>query len=68
MLVKYKQVGCEIEWVAYLRSSFVVKGILLIYHLGCVDLEQTPRSWVCAACEVLSRPGEEESACGDDIA
>ena len=21
------------------------------YHLQCVDLEQKPRNWVCAACE-----------------
>ncbi|KAF8219280.1 hypothetical protein L208DRAFT_1341809, partial [Tricholoma matsutake] len=34
-----KQASCETQW----------------YHLQCVELEQEPRNWVCAACEASGR-------------
>ncbi|KAF8814765.1 hypothetical protein BYT27DRAFT_7014338, partial [Phlegmacium glaucopus] len=34
-VLKCNQTGCETQW----------------YHLMCVELEQKPRNWICAACE-----------------
>ncbi|KAF8238072.1 hypothetical protein L208DRAFT_1244161 [Tricholoma matsutake] len=34
-ILNCKQAGCKTQW----------------YHLQCMEFEQEPRNWVCAACE-----------------
>ncbi|XP_040071122.2 uncharacterized protein LOC115313676 [Ixodes scapularis] len=42
------------------RSGRVVECSLCcdIFHLKCVNLKRTPRSWVCTACQTVSRTGD----------
>ncbi|KAF8800749.1 hypothetical protein BYT27DRAFT_7116750, partial [Phlegmacium glaucopus] len=38
-VLKCNQTSCKTQW----------------YHLMCVELEQKPRNWICAACEASGK-------------